>query len=171
MADRSHKLDYGQSHKRSVADSVLKRGGTPILFALLRLTAKNERRSIDRVFRIDSSNNTSIGSINSSSISISNGTEEFDQSTLIATALAAAKPTSRGVEEGCSNNSIGGNSGSETNDIVQFWISSMHHHLRQQDLRHAEDNGDDPGNSGSETAAARQQQRQSVDKMIPGAGL
>jgi len=65
------------------------------------------------VFRIDSSNNTSIGSINSSSISISNGTEEFDQSTLIATALAAAKPTSRGVEEGCSNNSIGGNS-SET---------------------------------------------------------
>ena len=37
----SHELDYGQSHKRSVADALLKRGGTPILFALLGLTAKN----------------------------------------------------------------------------------------------------------------------------------
>ena len=45
MDDQSHELDYGQSHKRSVADAVLKRGGTPILFALLGLTAKN--RSIN----------------------------------------------------------------------------------------------------------------------------
>ena len=42
MANRSHKLDYyGQSHEHSVADLVLKRGGTPILFALLGLTGKN----------------------------------------------------------------------------------------------------------------------------------
>jgi len=39
--DRSHKLDYGRSHKHTVADLVLKRGRTPILFALLGLTAKN----------------------------------------------------------------------------------------------------------------------------------
>ena len=43
MDDQSHKLDYGQSHKHSVADSVLKSRGTPILFGLLLglLTAKN----------------------------------------------------------------------------------------------------------------------------------
>ena len=35
MDHRSNKLDYGQSHKHSVADSVLKRGGTPIFFVLL----------------------------------------------------------------------------------------------------------------------------------------
>ena len=56
MADWSHKLDYGQTAKQakqtiatnitvcyeSMVDSVLKRGGTPILFGLLLwLTAKN----------------------------------------------------------------------------------------------------------------------------------
>ena len=46
MDNRSHKLDYGQSHKHSVADSVLKRGGTPILFALLELTAKNSSEAL-----------------------------------------------------------------------------------------------------------------------------
>jgi len=60
MADRSHKLDYGQSHKHSVADAVLKRGGTPILFALL-TDSKKLISSVDR--SIAGAKNSSIESI------------------------------------------------------------------------------------------------------------
>ena len=35
MLDYGQLINFGQSHKHSVADAVLKRGGTPILFALL----------------------------------------------------------------------------------------------------------------------------------------
>ena len=70
------KFDYGQSHKRSFADAVLKRGGTPILFTLLGLTGKNwSAASIDlrplQVHTTTIDQNWSAASIDSSYFSCS----------------------------------------------------------------------------------------------------